>query len=259
MDDFWLKQTDEPLWPELQWSRPQQKRLAKKLLIVGGYEQGFNAVGRLYQAALDAGIGAAKVALPSSLKRTVGSALPDAVFTELAPEPSHLGPAKTELMAYADWADGVVFAQTGNNSKTALLLADFIGSYGGPLVAGDELAELLKHDTGVLAGRKQTLFCFSFDGLQRWAAHHKSEVGFRHDMGLRPFVLALRQLNQYQNQPLMCIYEQQVVVVADGGRVVSTPRQQTPDPIALAGFGATWWLQQPGKTLEALATAAFEF
>jgi hypothetical protein len=47
--------------------------------------------------------------------------------------------------------------------------------------------------------------------------------------------------------------------VANNGQVVTTPRQAAPDGVMLSGFAATWWLQQPDKPLEALATAAFDF
>lgn len=257
-DSFWLKQTEEALFPEMEWSRPQQKRTAKKLAIIGGHDHGFDAVGRLYQASVQAGIGQIKVVLPNGLKRVVGTALPDAVFAELAPEPKQQAEAKAALMAFADWADGVLPVQTGNNSKTALLLNDLVSSYAGSVVVTDDLAQLMKHDLQSLAQRNSTLFVHSFDGLQHLAASLKSEVGFRHDMGLRPFVLGLRQFGQMLNGPVVAILDQTVAVAA-GDMVVTTPRQTEPDPIMLAGWCATWWLQQPTKPLEALATAVADF
>lgn len=257
-ESFWRKQTDEPLWPELEWSRPQQKRGAKKLVIVGGHAHGFDAVGRLYQAALSAGIGHAKAVLPKELRSVVGSTLPDTVFANLTPESKDVATAKAELAAYSDWGDGVALIQTGNNSKTALLVNDWLTTYPKPIVLGDDAVDLLKHDLTLYEQRADTLFVLSFAGLQKIVAAIKSPLGLRHDMGLRPLVLALRTLGEQMTAPLVVTYEETVAVLSEG-QVVTTRRTQQPDPVMLAGFCATWWLQQPGKTLEALAQASYNF
>lgn len=257
-ESFWLKQTDKPLWPDLEWSRPQQKRAAKKLAVIGGHGHGFEAVGRLYQAATQAGIGQAKAVLPDELKRLVGNNLPDTVFAQLTPEPQHKTEAKLALLAYADWADGIALVQTGNNSKTALLINDLLDDYSGELIVTDDLAQLLKHDLERLAQRPKTLFVLGFEGIVHLAAGLKSGIGFRHDMGLRPFVLALRQLGEVTAGPIVAVFEQTAVVHFQG-QVVTTPRQTQPDVIMLAGWCATWWLQQPTKQLEALSTAVADF
>ena len=49
---YWHKQTvEKPLFPDILWSRPQNKRQAGKLLIVGGHAESFAAVGEAYAAA----------------------------------------------------------------------------------------------------------------------------------------------------------------------------------------------------------------
>lgn len=257
-DSFWLKQDREPLFPDVAWNRPEQKARAKKLLIVGGHAHGFDQVGRLYQAALNAGIGQAKVVLPLSMKRLVGSELPDTVFADLTPGSSATTSAIASLKAYSDWADGIMFTQTGNNSHTALLLSGFLRDYIAPLIVTDDLLQLLAHDATLLTQREQTIFVLSFSGLQALVKQSGSELGFRHDMGLRPFVLALKHLNQQLRAPLNVVFEQQIVSAYDG-KIVSTPRRVNPDPVMLAGWMATWWLQQPTKPLETLAAVVMEF
>lgn len=258
VDDFWLKQNDKALFPDAIWSRPEQKAQAKRLLIIGGHSAGFEQVGRLYQAAIGAGIGETKVILPASLKRVIGNHLPDTVFADLTPDATDAASAINELLSYTDWADGVIFVQTGHNSQTALLLAHFVERYIGHLIVSDDLLEVLKQDPDLLAKRQNTLFVLSFAGLQALVKQVGSEIALRQDMGLRPFVLALRQLNEQIIAPLNVVYEQSVVT-ALGGQVVSTPRQLKPDPIMLSAYCATWWLQQPQQPLAALANAVLEF
>lgn len=258
MDEFWLKQVDQPLFPEAHWGRPEQKAQAKRLLIIGGSEQGFEQTGRLFQAAINAGIGHAKVALPSNLKNIVGSQLPDTVFVDLSPSTNDTKVALNALLAFAQWADGVVGVQLGRNSRTALLIASFTQKFEHNLIVTDDLVESLKHDPELIIRRPKTLFVHSFKGLLELVKLVKSEVSFRHDMGLRPFVLALKQFNEHLNTNLVVIYDQTIVVSVDG-KVVTTQRAKHPDPVMLSAYCGTWWLQQPQQPLVALANAVLEF
>lgn len=257
-DSFWLKQGNRPLFPDVAWNRPEQKSRAKKLLIIGGHPQGFDQVGRLYQAAINAGVGQAKVVLPLAMKRLVGTELPDTVFAELTPDTSATTAAVDSLRAYTDWSDGVVFIQTGNNSHTALLLGGFLRNYTGPLIVTDDLLQILAHDSALLTRCDQTIFVLSFSGLQALVKQSGSELGFRHDMGLRPFVLGLKQLSSQIQVPINVVFEQEIVN-AYRGQIVTTTRGVKPDPTMLAGWMSTWWLQQPGKPLETLAAVVMEF
>lgn len=67
---YWQQQTkDTPLFPDIEWSKPEQKSLAGKLLIIGGNKLGFAAVAAAYATAQTTGIGECKVALPDVLKK----------------------------------------------------------------------------------------------------------------------------------------------------------------------------------------------
>lgn len=258
MDDFWLKQTDKTLFPDASWSRPEQKAQAKRLLIIGGNEHGFEQTGRLYEAAISAGIGQAKVALPFSLKKVVGPKSSDTVFVDLSPTADASQTALNELLTYADWADGVVGVQLGGNSQTALLITNFAKQLDQNLIVTDDLIETLRHDPETITHRPKTLFILSFKGLLALIKLVKAEVAFSHDMGLRPFVLALRQLNQQLNSNLVVVYEQ-TIAVAVNDQIVTTTTAKRPDPVMLSAYCATWWLQQPEQPLAALANAVLEF
>jgi NAD(P)H-hydrate repair Nnr-like enzyme with NAD(P)H-hydrate dehydratase domain len=52
----WLKQTsDKPVFPDLLWSRPENRKYAGKLLIIGGNKHGVAAPGIAFSAAQKAG------------------------------------------------------------------------------------------------------------------------------------------------------------------------------------------------------------
>lgn len=68
MNEYWFRQAKEPLFPDLLWSRPENKLQAGKLLIIGGHEHLFAAPAEAYSESLTAGIGVAKVLLPDKLQ-----------------------------------------------------------------------------------------------------------------------------------------------------------------------------------------------
>src|SRR5665213_2495259 len=102
----WQRQTtDKILFPELLWSKPQNNHQAGKLLVVGGSQQNFSAVAETYNQTIEAGIGSARVVLPRSLQKVVGSFLPEAIFAPATPSGSFSSASVGELVAEAVWAD----------------------------------------------------------------------------------------------------------------------------------------------------------
>src|SRR3982750_2547854 len=115
---YWHKQTAEkPLFPDMLWSRPENKRQAGKLLVVGGNVHGFAAAATAYAEAGKAGIGTARVLLPDSLQKTVGRVLEAGEYAPSTPSGSFSQRALAELLEMASWADGTLLAgDFGRNS-----------------------------------------------------------------------------------------------------------------------------------------------
>jgi NAD(P)H-hydrate repair Nnr-like enzyme with NAD(P)H-hydrate dehydratase domain len=167
----WLKQTkDKPLFPDVLWSRPENKRHAGKLLIIGGHQQSFSAVSEAYSAALKAGIGTVKVVLPNKLEKTLRSLFPEAEFAASTPIGSFSRQALGQLLDLADWADAVLLAgDFGRNSESAVLLESFIEKYSGKLaLAGDSLDYFLAQPTKLI-NRPNTLIVGNLNQLQKLA------------------------------------------------------------------------------------------
>jgi NAD(P)H-hydrate repair Nnr-like enzyme with NAD(P)H-hydrate dehydratase domain len=62
MDTLWQKQaSSKPLFDDLLWSRPEQKALAGKLLIIGGNSHAIAAPGEAFMLASKAGAGDIRV------------------------------------------------------------------------------------------------------------------------------------------------------------------------------------------------------
>ena len=106
---YWHKQTAEhPLFPELLWSRPENKQHAGKLLIVGGNIHGFRAPAEAYTESLKAGAGATRVVLPDALRKTVSKVFPEIEFASSTPSGSFAQRSLADLLDITNWADGLL-------------------------------------------------------------------------------------------------------------------------------------------------------
>jgi len=67
---YWQRQTPErPLFPDIEWNKPEQRSRAGKLGIIGGNKLGFAGVAEAYSTALASGVGEARALLPDVLKK----------------------------------------------------------------------------------------------------------------------------------------------------------------------------------------------
>ncbi len=88
---MWLKQTNEALFPEILWSRPETKAGAGKLTIIGGNLHAIAAPINAYNYAFEAGVGAARVVMPESVRKSFGKIVHEAYF---APTPVAVSPKR---------------------------------------------------------------------------------------------------------------------------------------------------------------------
>ena len=71
MLDFWHAQSSKLLFPEIEWSKPEQRTHAGKLLIIGGGAGSFHGLVNAHKTALQNGVGEVRVLLPDSLKKDI--------------------------------------------------------------------------------------------------------------------------------------------------------------------------------------------
>ncbi len=258
MAEYWHKQTDTPLFPNLLWARPETKQTAGKLLIVGGHAQSFAAPAEAYAAAEKAGIGTTRVVLPSSLEKTVSKLFPAAEFAPSNPSGGFAMTTLAEILSAAQWADGVLLAgDLGRNSETTAMLENFASRYTGQLTITKDAADFFcAHPTGLVA-RPGSLLVISTAQLQHLGTGLHIAHAFTSDMGI---VQAVDWLHAFTTEhPTLHIITRHLnhYLVAVQGQVSTTP-VPTDTPIwrvQTAAAGATWWLQTPTKTFEVLTTS----
>lgn len=256
--DYWTKQSaDQPLYPDMLWSRPENRAYAGKLLIIGGNIYGFSAPAEAYAAAAKAGIGTARVLLPDALQKTIGRAFEAGEFAPSTPSGSFAQTALAEALAMANWADGVLLAgDLGRNSETAIVLEKLADTYSGQLTLTKDAADYFTSAPASIIIRPETLFVISIAQLQKLAMKARFTIAFTFDMDILRFVGALHEFTTVHPVALIVRHLDHIFVAA-AGRVSSNRFDNAPEiwRVATATHAATWWLQNPAKGFEAFTTA----
>ncbi len=253
------KQTKaKPLFPDLLWSRPENKFHAGKLLIVGGNAQAALAPAQAYMLAQKAGAGTVKVLLPDALRKTVGKTLEDGEYAPSTPSGSFSVRALYELLAMAQWSDGTLIAgDIGRNSETAILLEKFLEKHRGQVTLTRDSIEYITALPAMVQQRPDTLLVLSYSQLQKLATNMHFPMAFTFEITLQKLTDCLRALTEQYPFYVITQHLGQIFVAA-GGQVSSTQADQAdhaPWRLAAAASAGVWWLQNPGQAFQALTTS----
>jgi len=256
-DSYWQKQTDTPLFPEIEWSKPEQRSRAGKLGIVGGNTLGFAGVAASYSVASELGAGQTRVLLPDKLKKNIPAIMTDAVFAPTNPSGSLSKGALPDMHALGDWADLVLLiGDAGRSSETAIAYEAFVEHYHGPLVLTRDAIDLIKNSPYALVERPKTLLVVSFAQLQKLfqSVYYPKVLTF--SMQLSNLVEAVHKFTLTYPVSVAVLHHDQLVI-ANGGEVVTTPWE---NPMAIwrgdtATRMAVYWLWNPEKLLASTSTA----
>lgn len=255
---YWKKQTPEaPLFPNVAWSKPEQRSAAGKLAIIGGNKLGFAGVAEAYTSSLEAGVGQVCVLLPDVLKKALPKTITEALFADTNPSGSLSKDAAPDLHALGTWADGaLLIGDAGRSSETAILYEQFIQDYAGKLVLTRDAIDLVKNASQLLVDRPDTLLVCSFAQLQKLfqSVYYPKVLTF--SMQLTNLVEALHKFTITYPVTIAVLHKEHFIV-AHSGDVVTTPwenammiwRGQAAAQIA------SYWLWNPKQPLEAAATA----
>ncbi|HSW99695.1 MAG TPA: hypothetical protein VLH38_01530 [Patescibacteria group bacterium] len=256
--EYWQRQdAQKPLFPDMAWSRPENRMQAGKLLVAGGNLHGFAAPAEAYTEAVKAGIGTARVLLPNAIQKIVGRVLENGEFAPSTPSGSFSQKALEEFLFSAHWADAVLLAgDLGRNSETAILLEKFLHKYSQAVTLTKDAVDYAVSAPQTVLQREHTALVLSFSQLQRLGTAAKVATPIAFSMDLLRLVEWLHEFT-LTHQPYIVVKHLDTMLVAVRGRV-STTRLTDELPIwriATSAHIAVWWLQNPAKPFEALTAA----
>ncbi len=255
---FWRRQTAaEPLFPDLEWSRPQTTSTAGKLLIVGGNAQGFVAPATAFSAAEKAGAGSVQMLLPDSLRPLIGKTFMAGELAASTPSGSFSQKALIELLAMSEWADGVLLAgDLSRNSDTAILIEKFLTKFQGQVTITQDAIDYILPLSETVLSRPNTTLVLSFAQLQKLAVNAHFTTAFTFDMDFLRLIDALHEFTK-QHQVNLVTKHLQNIFVAVNSEVSSTKLDEDMKVwrVQTASKAAVWWLQNEKTTFEALTAS----
>lgn len=255
---YWKRQTiDQPLFPDIIWSRPEQKSTAGKLLIIGGNLYAFAAPAEAFTEAEEAGAGTVRAVLPDATKKIVGRMMEHIEYAPSTPSGSFSQKALAELLDLASWSDGTLLAgDIGRNSETAIVLEKFITKYNGQLTITKDVADYVISVPETIYQRGQTLLVISFAQLQQFATNLKFDRPFTFDMTLLKLVETLHELS-LTTKAMIVVKHLNQMHCAYNGQIISTKLSHDTAiwRVKTATRASVWWAQNPAKPLQAIATS----
>lgn len=255
---YWHKQTaDKPLYPDIEWSKPQQRSKSGRLGIIGGNKLGFIGIAESYTTALQVEAGEVRVLLPDVLKKSIPATMSEVIFGASNPSGGLARDALMEMKAIGEWSTGILLVgDAGNNSETAILYEDFIRCYTGSLTVTRDAIDLIKNSNAAIIDRPNTLLVASFAQLQKLfhSVYYPKVLTF--SMQLTNLVEALHKFTI--TYPVsIAVLHQETILIASGGEVTTTPYDE---PMKIwrgitATIAATYWLFSPSKILESVTAS----
>lgn len=256
MSNQWMRQQPgQPLFPDLIWSRPQNKNGAGKLLIIGGQAGNFMNVSSAYSFAKEAGAGTIRLLLPDSLRK-IASNIEGAEFASTNSSGSFAKTALANFFDLSEWADRVLLAgDLGKNTETTIILDGFLLRGMKPVLISQPALESIGVDMNQLVNMPITLV-IERKVFQKIAIATGSHTAVTSSTTYAQRAEIIQNISARTKASYLIIDEEHTWSAADG-RTVST--QTKPLNInALSAFASVWLMQNSSKPLEALTTAVFE-
>lgn len=257
MHSYWQKQSStKPLFPDIEWNRPEQRAHAGKLAIIGGNKLGFVAIRDAYEVANELGAGQIRAILPDVLKKTVPTSINDVLFLPSNPSGGFSREALPEFHAACAWADlCLLIGEAGRNSETAMAFESLLDG-NGHLVITRDAVDLLMPAMNRIVEREKTTLVVSFAQLQKifQAVYYPKILSF--SMQLMQLVESLHKFTITYPVTIVTFHQNQLIIAHDGNIIT----QEFDQPMAIwrgitASRAASYLLWNPKQPLEAIATS----
>ncbi len=258
---YWQRQTaKEPLFPDIEWEKPEQKAQAGRLGIIGGNKLGFAGVAEAYSVAYQTGVGSVKVLLPDCLKKSIPASWTDVAYGASTVSGGLAKDALPDTLALASWSTTLLLVgDAGRNSETAITYESLLRNSEKPVIITRDAIDLVKNAPEMLANRPNTLLVLSFGQLQKLfqAVYYPKMLTF--SMQLLHIVEAVHKFTI--TYPItLAVLHKDTVIVAHGGEVTTTPWGS---PLLIwrgntAARAAVYWGWSTAQPLQSVTTSLLD-
>jgi NAD(P)H-hydrate repair Nnr-like enzyme with NAD(P)H-hydrate dehydratase domain len=250
------QQPGNDLFPEIAWSKPENKALAGHLLIIGGNKHSIQAPVEAYNYADIAGAGTITVALPDATKKMLPPGAPNLEFGGSNPSGSFSQQAHELLSGLLRASDATLFCgDLGRNSETAIVLERLL-EQSGLIICTKDSVDYFVNAPELILNRENTVIVASFAQIQKLAKNSQFfEPLLFSDSAL---VLANKLAKLTVTLGAHIIFEKNCTIfLASRGEVIVTNFKTSFSKwrTKLASEVAVWTMQNKNNVFKASATA----
>ena len=235
--DYWQKQGLKPLFGEVDLERPEQRRFAGKLLIIGGNKGAFFAVANAKNEAHKMGVCEVRALLPNSLKNQVPST-PEVYFAEAEKSGAFGKNSLQDLLIQAEWAEAIVLiGDMGKNAETTMAFTEFMKKCDKPLFITRDAVDAVTPDVmnWAVAREGETSLLLSMPQLQKMMRTLYYPKVITLSMPTNKLIETLHKFTVSYDLSLITFHNNQIIV-AQHGEVVSEDIKDTEwSPITIWG------------------------
>lgn len=252
-----VKQEDEPLFPNVLYNRPVTRMAAGRLLLPGGHSGEFSLPAAIQQLALATGIGECRVLLPDVLAKFLGGA-PGTFFAPSSSSGSLAREALGRILELAEETDAVALgASLSSNSNTTMLLDKLVGETVRPLILFDEALPALGTGITKVTGNPDALIILTMAEAFKICGHLQIPIHIRRDAGLINKLEIIQDLKT-ASRCSYAVFGTEIVVATDTELIVTPINYRLSlVPALFYAVLSTFWLQNPSNRQAGLATGAY--
>jgi NAD(P)H-hydrate repair Nnr-like enzyme with NAD(P)H-hydrate dehydratase domain len=253
----YIKQTDQPLFPDILWNRPLSRHTSGRLLLVGGHSGGFNMIQSVYQFSVAAGIGQCSVVLPDVLRPILAGA-PDSHFAPSTQSGSLGKGALALILDMAQEHDAVMLGpDLSANSETTVLAEHLLTSLTRPVILlGDSLIAA-RYQPEQLLNSPHHLVVADITEVLKLASAKRVPLPISHPDSVLNKLEIIKAITKHSSVSWM-IHGRELIV-SDGYNISLTPTVSEMEFFrpASAAIAAVFYLQHPKSPFKALTAAAY--
>lgn len=253
-----LKQNPgKTLYPDIEWSKPENSNLLGKLLIIGGSGHSIAAPSTAYQIASNFGASNVKVIVPEAAKKNIPITLPFLEFAESNHSGSFSKRSTVYIKSFVASSDCTFFCGNfGKNSETAILIEDIIaGAKGLISVSGDAVDYFMLSPNKILS-RDNSIVVASFAQLQKMAKNSPFNEAFLFSDGINATAQKLEKFLK-DTKCIIITEKDGTLFLASNQNVLVTKFNKLPEDwqISTASLASCWAMFNSNNMFEACATA----
>ncbi len=251
-----LLQRDRPLYDDVIYSRPEQRRIAGRLLLAGGHSGSFHPLAQIYDEARTAGIGKIVLVMPDSLKKIVGNLLSDAIFAPSGPGGAFAKDAAERVLALATDTEGLILADFSQNAEAGIVMREILAGYSGIKCITPEIISSFKTELAEIKELRKSFWLCDLRTARLAIAALEVAAVLPLDASRLAVAGAAKLLANGIGHPCVIAGINQVFV-SDGDTVTVTELIKAIGINQLTAWLTVWLLQQPQTPLKTLTTAVF--